>query len=123
MKQKIIEKSDAIFMKEFDVINILKKLHEIEKLKLILLNEDQLILFNSLSKPMIYMEDEPEMVKKYEGNSALKMSNYIKNYKDIKRKTKFDNSYENVLLSCNFNHLNKRLLDLVDQNIENFKKI
>ena len=123
MKQKLIEKSDAIFMKEFDVINILKKLHEIEKLKLILLNEDQLILFNSLSKPMIYMEDEPEMVKKYEGNSALKMSNYIKNYKDIKRKTKFDNSYENVLLSCNFNQLNKRLLDLVDQNIENFKKI
>ena len=121
-KQRLIQKANKIFMKEFDIINILKKIHEIEKLKLIILNEDQLVLFNSLAKPLIYLEDAPETIKSYEGNSALKMTHYIKNYKDNSRKTKFDLSYENIVKFSNLNEMNKRLLDLVDKNIENFKK-
>ena len=60
-------------------------------------------------------------LKKYEGNSALKMTNYIKNYKDTRRKSKFDMAYESVMRSSGFNEFNRRLLELVDQNIQNFK--
>lgn len=52
-KQLLFEKSEEIFMKEVDIINILKKIHEKDKMKIILFEENQLILFNSLSKPLI----------------------------------------------------------------------
>ena len=122
-KQKLIEKANKIFMREMDMISILKKIHEVEKLKLIMLNEDQLILFNSLSKPIVFLEDGATTKnKKYEGNSALKMTNYIKNYSDIRRKSKFNNAYENVMKLSTFNEFNRRLMELVDQNIDNFRK-
>lgn len=39
--------------KSFDVLYIIKKLHEIDKLKMILLNKDQIRLFDYLPKPTI----------------------------------------------------------------------
>ena len=36
-----------------DIVNIITKLRDLEKLKILLLNEDQLLLFNYLSKPLI----------------------------------------------------------------------
>ena len=53
-KQKLIEQAEKTFSYDLDIVNLIKKVHDLEKLKLILLNEEQLILFNYLiSKPMI----------------------------------------------------------------------
>lgn len=125
-KQQLIEKANKIFMREMDIISILKKSHEVEKLKLIMLNEDQLILFNSLSKPLVLLGDSQSQssgkTQKSEISSALKMTNYIKNYSDIRRKSKFNMAYENVMRLSTFNEFNRRLMELVDQNIQNFRK-
>ncbi|CAD8188833.1 unnamed protein product [Paramecium pentaurelia] len=46
---------------QLDVFNIITKLNEIEKMKEILLNNSQLLLFNFTSKPIISLEEEKEM--------------------------------------------------------------
>jgi len=83
-KEKWIEKSEKILKKELDIISILSQLKEFEKLKLILLNEDQLILFDSLSKPMLNLE-ENQVFLKYENQPSIKMLNLTKNYQSAKQ--------------------------------------
>lgn len=56
-KEKIIFNAEEKFSKELDVINILSKLHELENLKMLLFDDDQLVLFNNISKPLIYVDD------------------------------------------------------------------
>ena len=83
-KEKWIEKSEKIFKKELDIISILAKLKEFEKLKLILLNEDQLIIFEGLSNPMLNLE-EKQIFLNYENQPSIKMLNLIKNYQRAKQ--------------------------------------
>lgn len=56
-KEILIQKSIEIYKDELDIANILKKLHEIDNLKMLLLNEDQQVLFNYLTKPIIPLKD------------------------------------------------------------------
>ena len=64
-KERLITKAEKIYQKELDVINILKKLHEIENLKLLLLDENQLVLFNYLTKPYISLtKNNDEEIKR-----------------------------------------------------------
>lgn len=50
-KKALIKKGMDIVQKNLDVKNLIEKFYEIEKLKVLLLDEDQLRLFNSLPKP------------------------------------------------------------------------
>ena len=53
-KEKLYLKGIKNIDREMDITEILRKLHDIDKLKAILLNDSQLCLFNFLSKPIIY---------------------------------------------------------------------
>lgn len=53
----LIFKSSRLVKKQMDVIQILGKLHEIDKLKTILLKKEQLFLFNCSPKPMIISKE------------------------------------------------------------------
>lgn len=44
--------------KKTDISYLVKKLMEIEKLKYILLNEDQLNLFNCIEKPILFVDEK-----------------------------------------------------------------
>lgn len=61
---------------KLDIAYILKKLYELEKLKFILLNEDQLSLFNYLPKPIIpyemFNKDFEQKIVEFEKNKAYK---------------------------------------------------
>ena len=62
-KEKRTQKEDLYlnFLRKcdekLDLIHILRKLEEVDRLKLILLNPDQIKLFNSLSKKFIFLEN------------------------------------------------------------------
>lgn len=47
--------------KSFDILYVIKKLHEIDKLKMILLNKDQIKLFDYLPKPTISTNPDNEI--------------------------------------------------------------
>lgn len=51
-QQQIKYSMEKIFNK-LDVVNILNKMQEIDKLKYVLLNKEQLELFNYIPKPLI----------------------------------------------------------------------
>ena len=56
-KEKLFLQGEKIYEKEIDILYILKKLQEIEKMKIILFNNQQLTLFNLMEKPLIYLEN------------------------------------------------------------------
>jgi len=116
--QKIIEKTNDVFLQEMDIVTILSKIHEIERLKLVLLNKEQLVLFDNISKPMIWVEDDDDEedsdvfgVKK----PSKKMSTMIKSYKSASsNKARFSLSLRKIQRQKEKNLINKKLLELID---------
>lgn len=47
-------------MEDLDIEKLITKLHDLEKLKILLLDEEQLVVFNYLSKPVIKIDDEKD---------------------------------------------------------------
>ena len=85
-KQRLLEKAESVFQKEMDIVYILSKIHEIEKLKLVIFNEDQLVLFNHLPNPMIFFEKDDEK-KDYLGKkNSIIMSEIMSSTKDKNQK-------------------------------------
>ena len=56
-KSKLIQQAEKKFKVEMDIVNILTKVHEIKKIKMLILDSDQLVLFNYSAKPLIYPDD------------------------------------------------------------------
>ena len=59
--EKLFLRSRKIFEKEIDIVKILKRIQDIEKLKYLLMSEKQIALFDVLEKPMIYLDEEVAM--------------------------------------------------------------
>ena len=98
-----IKKIEKTFVKQLDLIKILTKLQDIEKLKKILLDEDQLAIFDFLGKPAIELEENQK--------------NQINFSKKKYKKDKFLLSYNKMLLRLT--EVDKRLILLAEENIDN----
>jgi len=123
LKRKLFWKAEEIFDKELDIVNILKRLQDVEKLKLLILSPKQIALFNLLAKPMLYMDDEVYLENKKKGGyqitEILSFSGKKENLKNTLEyyKKHFKNN-ENEM-----SEIDKRLVLLLEQNIQSFKKI
>ncbi len=53
----MLKKAKKIISKDIDIYLLLNKLQEVEKLKQVLFNKNQLILFHFFPKPFIKLED------------------------------------------------------------------
>ena len=116
-KDKLYRKADKIMIHELDVISILQRLHEIEKLKLTLLNKDQLMIFNSITKPLIFVDDEDKSLSYLDqGNSAARMSKMIRGYKS--RKITGKDLEESITKLDERNPINERLMNLMNKQIK-----
>jgi len=56
-KELLVSEALNVYNKEMDVLSILQKLNEIDKLKMILLNFEQIKLFNMMAKPTITLNN------------------------------------------------------------------
>ena len=113
-KYKLLKKAEQVLVKELDIIRLLPKLHEIEKLKLLLLNEDQLVLFDSISKPFLEIDND-----RFDANSnASFMTKLIKNYKEKKDINSIQRSYKRLQANQTTNPLNDKLIRLIDDKIK-----
>ena len=52
-KQRLIHNAEKIYEREMDIVNILERIQDIEKLKIVLLDDDQKVMFSLLDKPII----------------------------------------------------------------------
>ena len=108
-KEKLIEKAEKIYHSEMDIVNIVKKLHEIENLKLLLLDKDQLVLFNYLTKPYI------SLTKKIEEENTPFRRRFSQSIINKENNKYFGNSYDFCKKNKEISIINKKLVDFCDQ--------
>ena len=95
--------------KKLDLIEILKKLEEIEKIKYVIFNENQLSLFNTITKKYIYFSDKKdakENIFKYH-----QKQNNISQLQITKIRTHFARI---ALRKENMDPIDRRLMRLID---------
>ena len=117
-KENLFMKAERIYEDEVDIVNILRRLQEIEKLKLVLLNERQISLFNLLAKPMIYIDKKKDYESEYGGyyySEVLSATNKPQNLKNAL------DYYEKQSAEGKLSEIDRRLFNFVDQNIKEFK--
>ena len=112
-KEKLFLRAQDAFYTEIDLVKILQRIQDIEKLKHLLLNEKQISLFNVLEKPIIYVDE--------------KNTKFIKN-KNLQRaslKEKMDKAYEyyqELEKKKDLEAIDKKLFNLVDARFRTYKK-
>ena len=108
-----IKKAKSLISKKLDVSYLLKKFYEIDKLKMLLFNENQYHLFEYLAKPVILKNSEVDL-----GNSIHKK--FIIYEDDISGKLKkMCHSYHKILNQNELSDIDKKLLNPLDDNLKN----
>ena len=101
---------------------IVTKLHDLEKLKILLLDEEQLILFKYLSKPTITPDDENNLDCQSLHSSQRKMMSLIKTQKEAGTITKIEEAYKKIIAAQEGDKINGKLIELFDERICNCTK-
>lgn len=101
--EKLYLLTQNIIQRDTDLANILHKLHEIEKIKLLLFNENQLFLFNNLPDPFIYVES-------IEGDK-----NFGKKLSDSLRESELENISKTDISDIELKIITQKLVDSNDQ--------
>ena len=114
-KQKIFMKAYDRYPKEIDLIQIVQKIHEIDKLKTVLLNPEQCQLLNLLAKPSLQSTEDDGILSEDIRSSKNKLSlcggtslafNKLQVY------------YKKILKEgANASDIDKKLLKLLDEKI------
>ena len=105
-EEYLVVKGKNLLEEELDLIEILKKLQDIEKLKKILLNDKQLVLFELLTKPLI------------DGKEGLLLSERKPRFE----KDKIKEIYNELKLKSD-NEVDARILDLLDHEVVKYISI
>ena len=100
-----------------DIFNVLKKFREVDKLKLLFLESEQLVLFDTLPKPELSTTDISELTNdtKVSSKTKLRESKFIT---DKRRNDLIAKSYENLKRKGSKTMIDERLLDIFDDIIE-----
>ena len=117
-EEKLYLKTENILKRDTNLPFTLQKLHEIEKIKLLLFDNTQMFIFNFLSKPTLFLhhfQEEYEYSKKLEESLELSDElNYNVKQKNIMRYEIRLKENINMLIGSNAK-INKKLLLLLDQ--------
>lgn len=123
LKNKLIRKAEQTYIEELDVVNIVTKIHDLEKLKILLLDEDQLVLFNYLSKPIISLEKNQEDIREEDDIQSLSqknMTHFINRGKNAK--IHLEESYKKLLTRTD-DKLSKKLIGFFDKEVYEYQKL
>ena len=113
-KSKLIQQAEKKFKVEMDIVNILTKVHEIKKIKMLILDSDQLVLFNYSAKPLIYPDDnEIEDNLEMENLAQMKITKMITQSEKL-NKDSLKECYKRILNSQENSIINKRLIEFID---------
>ncbi|KAL4476124.1 hypothetical protein ABPG74_009857 [Tetrahymena malaccensis] len=123
-KKKIINYSIDKLYYNLDIMHILKRLIEVEKLKRLLLNADQIKLFDYLPKPTI----NPDLILK---NAATQNSSkakeidllYQDNRTEFQRVKDAFEAYKNIQAKQEHTMLDQKIIDMLDPNLVSVFKV
>ena len=118
-KEKLFLLSEKRFRKETDIVNILEKIQEFDKFKMLMLTPDQMALFNLLAKPLIYLESQRDQFRKrssYMIARSLDVDAAMRN--DAKRRiAELKTHYRKMLNEPNLSYIDKNLLQMIEDDI------
>ena len=118
LEEKLFLKAEKELKSEMNITEILKKLQEIEKLKKILLNSDELYLFDLLDKPYIFLQKNELNIKagKVEFRRCSRMTN------PLKEKNFFKNEIQDHYMEVKKaeSAIGKKILKLIDEDVVKF---
>ena len=124
MKQR--ESAMENIFEYLDISYVLKKVLEIEKLKILLLNEDQYHLFELMPKPLVRKNGTIQLNSnkiKLKNSEILSPKDIIANNKDhIWQAQMIRDAYDNINHKKEKNEVDERLLRLIDEDLKNFFK-
>ncbi|EAR85843.1 small GTP-binding domain protein (macronuclear) [Tetrahymena thermophila SB210] len=110
-KKKIIDYAFKEIDNNLDIEYIIKKFVEIDKLKRILLNDDQLTLFNLIPKPQILYKVDQKQGVVIEKNSLLNNKENLSNFEQFK---KAKQSFKNIYGKQKQTKIDLSILNLID---------
>ena len=119
LKYQQLEVGITALSEKLDISNILKKFYEIDKLKMLLLDNDQYNLFEYLPKPVILKNNKIDLSYSSsinEKQKSFKFITYDNNMAAKARKTY--SAYQKIINKINLTEIDKKLIDLMDENIK-----
>lgn len=112
LKEKLFIKGEEQINKEIDLLHILKILQEVEKMKRVLLSNEQLILFNLLAKPMIKL---PMGSNLFTQDTRFKFSIH-----ENEKINKNDAISAYINAKEQYSEIDRRILELLDEDVKVF---
>ena len=119
-KEKLFMRATEVFEKEIDIVKILQRVQDIEKLKYILLNDQQRTLFEVLEKPMIFVDNESKLIN-MKSSEFVKCLSRKESALDIKI-TKAFQYYQELEKKDSEDPIDKKLYSLIHGRFETYKK-
>lgn len=112
LKEKLFLLGEKQVKKDLDVFKIINSMNDVERLKMILLNDKQRYLFNVLQKPIITLKtfeaDTPTNSLIYSGIQNKIKKNLVKEY------------YNDLIKTRENSEIDRKILDLIDKDFLNF---
>ena len=122
-KMKALKMATSKIKHDLDITNIMQKFQEIDKLKLILFNKEQLMLFNLIAKPEIFLDIDAETAS--ENTPGIVISQNLKNLNE-----RSDQNFMELVLYYNRikkkegeNDLEGRLIKLIDNDMKQYFEV
>ncbi|KAL4441426.1 hypothetical protein ABPG74_013721 [Tetrahymena malaccensis] len=115
-KKEIINYSIDKLYQNLDIMQILKRLIEVEKLKRLLLDHDQIKLLDYLPKPTIHLD----LVMKKDLNTQKKQEInllYQDNRSEMQKVKDAFEAYKNILNKDSFSDIDQKIIGMLDQNL------
>lgn len=113
-KDIFISKALEIFKKDIDILDILKKINDVDKMKNVIFSPNQLKLFTFLSNPNIQSKIEDfDQKKEYESKKSSFSPRNLKQNLESKQIYQYYQQIKNTKKEASF--LDKRLIALVDE--------
>ncbi|CAK91558.1 unnamed protein product (macronuclear) [Paramecium tetraurelia] len=119
-EKQLISYATEKFMNKLDIANLISKVYEIDRLKLILLNEQQQKLFNYLPKPIIpesmFGEDFQKKMKIVEQKQAYKVILQDEKPEFMRLQEAFV-AYVKIQQKDEISEVDRKILDILDEDI------
>ncbi|CAD8152631.1 unnamed protein product [Paramecium pentaurelia] len=90
--RKLIRQCDLMIRRDLDIVTILSKIQQIEKLKATILDQDQISVFNYIPKPVIFVDRHYKIStdEQLQQNQLIQKINQQKRARIIKKRIKYN---------------------------------
>lgn len=110
VKNELLKKGEEKFLQHMDILSYVRKMQELDLLKYLLLNQEQITLLNFLSKPSVSLINRKDIFQ-----TISQKSNIDINFEEIdKIHSAFNKIFDNKIKSA----IDTRLIDVVSYEID-----